>query len=1157
VQRYSQEPLEAILLPDAPPPARGGAGKTWLMALGAFCLFVVCSGALFWGLGKLANLGFAGAGSRGSLIYSWETPDERRTNLVAAMNAKTTGATAVELRELSRFFTRVMDALAQQDHAAFRAMVDHNAFAHRASLHPAAVAAGDVDQGDMESQLEYDLEGPRDWTRFSIVHVVRGKAANEAIVYGVLLGDAPSTTPARWWLRRSGRNWTICDWEVIDLGTSEAARWGMTRSIDGDANSGQYWQATAAIERAIDEVQAGRRGAAAAQIRDAESKRLPAAVADMTNVEMAIAWLHCERADLTLAALDRITQREEDVGAVYVRARALWDLECQDEFLAEVSRYRALAGCHPELLRKEAEVLEAKGKRSEAADCAWEILRMLPDDREALFDFCRLAEEDRRQEIKQLLAKAKRPVDRALEIAIEAIQRDEFAAAESLVAYIRTAAPNSAALEHLTALQHDYDLEYAPAADHYLSAHKLESHPEKKREHFRRYLASMAAAGRAAEGYEAAEDQAAAFEFLTAGHEYEESYVSDEALAELIALHRQRKPDDPRLLYLSGRLLLNKGDYKAAAAEFLKAEPGAQDELSDLVRSGRLKAIYRQGSIKEAYDAYPNAVMEAFRDLAALAESQADYEALNELIALHRAGNNAGDPWISYYSALRERAAGNHTSALALLTSAQNWADPGFHSMVSRLRTDLYIQADNPEQAYHSGGPPKEAFPFVASRLVDGGHWEGLREVAQLHAVAVPADPNALYYAMKARWHLGEHDKLVQDLTPWPSDRIKTLDQAWAAEIADLFVRSWLRIRPGEEARKVAEQIHSELGLDLPLVTVELALGNHTRAKELLANPIVGREFFQRQLQLDPHAAIILAEPEFAELRRRYGLERPNDYGRKSAAIVLLLESEADEATWQEALDRAVGSEAAADARQLSSSGGEVTRTSRIADLPGGTLIVTARSAPYCQDKDLPDTLATGSPLRKAVEKHAAWIAVDVILANEKGPAEQLEKTAQQLCADLLSDGALAVYASLPRGAPRFVLADEAVRTRLSSGELLAPSSGSEQGAVYLYESGAEQPSTGGQSWSKRRKALRKLADEARVEKASGHAAVRVRFRRGHAEEELWLNVVRSKRSYYRSEEFFGELADDSHLWPHLKSGERVRIGFHEPQEVRPITTSN
>ena len=86
MQRFSSEPLEAHILPDPPSQPPSGAWKTWCLAIGAFGLFIVCSGAAFWGLGQLVNLGMD-SGPKGSLVYSWETPEEHQANVAAALNA--------------------------------------------------------------------------------------------------------------------------------------------------------------------------------------------------------------------------------------------------------------------------------------------------------------------------------------------------------------------------------------------------------------------------------------------------------------------------------------------------------------------------------------------------------------------------------------------------------------------------------------------------------------------------------------------------------------------------------------------------------------------------------------------------------------------------------------------------------------------------------------------------------------------------------------------------------------------------------------------------------------------------------------------------------------------------------------------------------------
>lgn len=1155
MHRHFSEPLEALVLPDSPPPG-GGAWKNWALALGAFCLFVVCSGGLFWGLGQLINLGFSGPNNKGSLIYAWETPAEHAANIAAAMNANSPGGSAAELRELTRFFTTVLESLAQEEHADFRDLVDQNAFAHRARLHPVAAASADFDQGDLETELEYDLDGPRGWTRCQVVHIARGTAANEALVYVIFTQDGENPTPFRWWLRRSGRNWTICDWEMIDLGQSETDRWARTHSLGDDEYTGEYWQASASISRAQDENDANRSAAAAAQLKAAEQQKVHADLQGMTQLDIAFAWLLAGRPDLALAAADRANQPEFAIGALHVRVRALAALERQDELLAALAQYRALAGRHPHLLRIEAETLEAAGRRKEAAGCWWDVLRLLPDDHTALFAFCRLADDERRADIKLLLGKSKKPVERAAELATGAIVQDETAAAEALLAYIRASDANSLALLSLTALQHEYDQQHSQAAEQYLQAHQRETHPEKRKQYFQSYLSSMVGAGRAAEAYRTAEDKVAAFDYLTADHEYDDSMITDKDLAELIAAHRPLQPDDPRLQYLAAKLLLNKGDYAAADAEFRKVEAAAGEELVELIRSGRLEAIYRQGSIKDAYEAYPSDRQDTFRDLAWLANERRDFSGLGELIGLH-VRREPSDPWLGYFTALREQAAGNYTAALTALVPAENSGDQGLQMLCARLKTELYIQSDNVSQAYLAGGAPQETFLRIAARLAELDDWTRVLSVAQLHAAAVPTDATSLYYATRARWHLGQHDQLIQNLTPWPKDKLSSLDQAWVAEMGDLLVRSWLRSRPGEDARKAAELMREELGLSQPLVTAELKLGGHARAKELLADPLVGREFFLEQLQFDKEAATVLTDPEFTELRRRYALERPNDYGRFGASLVLLFEQPLEDAAWREAFDRAAG-DAASLARDIPAAGNDSTaRTSRLVDLSVGTLILTAARSRYCDPTSVAvSELAGNSPLRKALEEHHAWLAIDLLFAEEQSAANELQLLGQKLAAELAGKGALAIYAERPRrGPPQFLLADAAAREQLEAGAILAASKSGERSAVYLYEDSDEESSEEAQSaeWQVRRRALRELSEGARVENSAGYARIRVQFLRGHARETLWLNVVRSKRGPYDSEAFIGEVTEGSQLWPHLRTGERVRLSAFEPLEVQPV----
>jgi hypothetical protein len=1149
------EPLEAVVLEDPPRPPRSTAWKNRAVAIGAFALFVVCSGAGFWAIGRLTNLDLGGTARSGSLIYAWETEDEHAVNVAAAMNAKETGATSAEMRELSRFFDRLLEALQNPDHSEFRDLVDQSAMANRASLHP-EVARGSFDRLDMESQLAYDLQGPRDWHRYSIVSVAREKERDELLVYVVFSSDTQTPTPFRWWLRRSGRSWMICDWEMLDLGYSEAAAWALMLSIDENVSNSQYWLANSAIRRASSESEAGNFVAAEVQLREAEKRNLPPLVHDLTQIQIAAAWLECERPDLALAACDRVREPEGQAGVFYNRARAAWDLERQSDFLAANEKYRQLAGAHPELLQLEAEAAESQGKRDQAAECYWQILRLTPDNSDALFDFCRLAGDSGRAEINQVLARHKKPLDRAVEYYTAASRADEIAAAATLLDYVRKRTePNSPEVEQLLAVQLDNDEQFAEAATHYLAAHKLENHPERKREFFRQYLVSMNAAGRAVEGYQAASDPDAAFKLLTEGYEDDEAYVSDEELPKLVALHRERKPDDAWVAYLDGRLLLKEKKFAEAEKAFVRGQGTAGDAYhSDLLRSGQLEALYRQGDMEAAYAAGSDEPRQSFRVLAGLAVGERNWKRLDELIGLHRF-KSPGDRWIDYHTALKEQDAKDYTAALNAVSRAESVDDDGLRSVCSWLKTDLYLASDKLSEALMLGGKPEEAFQRVASRLENEEDWDRLLELTDLHATVAPNKLSSLYYATKARWHKEDYAELTRNLTPWPTDRLKDADQAWITEITDLLVRSWLRQGKIDEARGVADLVRKEHGLELPLVLVELAAGNHEQVRELLATPRLGKDLFQRQLHHDHELAPLLTEPEFAELRRRHALSRPNEYGQRTTTLVVFLKKPVDATRLKKELDGVLGGPGiSATARAVASPEGESQRASLIVDLTPETLIITAASASYCQPKEIPEALNDDSPLRAALEQHAAWVAIDLVRPDRPGSSGDAEQLAQRLAAAFCDDSALAIFASNSRRSrQRLVLADAAARDELAAGKLLAPADRALETHAYLYESLERRSEIQKAAWPALRRELRELADAARAENPAGHAMIRVRYTRGHAREDLWLNVIRSRRGEFRSEEFTGELTAASQLWPHLQAGERVRTTFYEPQEVRPI----
>src|SRR5262245_4942097 len=217
--RSPREPLEATVLPDPPvQPAAGGA-RGWLLACGAFLLLVVCFALLLWGLGQLlSRAGGMRASRSGSLLERWETADARLAAIRSALEADDPGLSTAELRELRRFFDKVRDSLQTQNSSAFVALVDLEAAADRVLRNPASSHRSRSQRRLIEQQLQLRFRAPLGWNRLIIVHGVRSAAGDEALVYTIAMGPDQPPAPLRWWLRREGRTWRICDWERVDEG---------------------------------------------------------------------------------------------------------------------------------------------------------------------------------------------------------------------------------------------------------------------------------------------------------------------------------------------------------------------------------------------------------------------------------------------------------------------------------------------------------------------------------------------------------------------------------------------------------------------------------------------------------------------------------------------------------------------------------------------------------------------------------------------------------------------------------------------------------------------------------------------------------------------------------------------------------------------------
>jgi hypothetical protein len=288
-----------------------------------------------------------------------------------------------------------------------------------------------------------------------------------------------------------------------------------------------------------------------------------------------------------------------------------------------------------------------------------------------------------------------------------------------------------------------------------------------------------------------------------------------------------------------------------------------------------------------------------------------------------------------------------------------------------------------------------------------------------------------------------------------------------------------------------------------------------------------------------------------ASIRRQYVLAWPHEYDQRNVSLVLLFEQPLPAAEVEACRTLAEG---LGDASEIVAADG---RQSWLWHVGADTLALTHAGGAYCSCGDLPEWLAADDPRRAILECHGGWAAVDLLLADQAIRNSVVRPAAASVAAALAARGAKACYVVGPRGRiGQPTLIDESVLRKIASGDLFR----AEPGAVMADSFFLTSPDVAEHAavrHSQLQRELTQLAHGSRVANDRGHALIRVRPTRGHAAENLWLKVIRSRRASfvggYGGEELIAEVTSDSRLWPHLKTGERLIVGIHVPLEIAPL----
>ncbi|MCI0358163.1 MAG: hypothetical protein L0211_06755 [Planctomycetaceae bacterium] len=1155
--RRSTAPLEAVVLPDLPPPR----GNRWgVVAVGAaFIAILVAVVAAIWAIGKLAGIGEpAAAGGRQSLVEHWEAPEERLKNIAAAMNSSQVGATPAELRDFQRFFARVASASRKDDQAAYLECVDLNLLVHRISRHPAVRGERSFSSWGLKNELQTGLSTLGYVGDYSIVRVERGERDDLALVYTV--DCSPLATACRWWLARSGRNWRLFDWERLDYEQSTAHRWAIRDKLYSDSNSYNY----NIFRNALDDSDQLPAGVNWPIYRDEQlnlasliDNPLPEVVHDGAMLELAWALVGLGRPAAAIRAADALRRPQDHPGYLVVRARAKADLGRYAEALADAQAYQQLAGRDPLALEQAARALAELDRPAEAAECWLEMLKLAPNHHMALGNFCRLADSEQRAQLPAILHQTRQTTEAVVSQAQASLYRDDLESFELLAAFVKAEAPGSPAAAALAGQRLDHEGQHEEAAAKFREAADAEFRPDQKQGYFHQSLTAMAAAGKIAQAYAAAPDPQAAFDYLTAGFEDDESLLTDEQLKALLAAHEQRVPGDARALYLAGQLLLRGEKYAEADAKFQAAVAKADEESRSTYEYGRIEALYRQGDVKVAYRTCGQ-TREVFRALAGHCESDRAWDELETLIKLHRKQQD-DDRWADYYEAKLFQAQGNAALALASLLQAEK--DDDLKGYSSWTKTQLYVEAGRMQECITPQNR-RQDFLNIANLLAQKADWQRLDDLYRNNAAVIGRDPMVLNAWTSRLWQQGRYDDIVSAL----ESGIATDSSAPAhveRELVERQVRCLLRLGRAAEARQVAHRASNDNGLEIPLVMVLLHEGNMAAVREKLADPAIRKSLQELNIEEDPELSPLVASPELADLRQSLILPL-NNFGIAGERRVILLLAEPRELVLDEIADLLArssieGAKLAAAAHDE----GAVRRSARI-EHQGTSLVVTFGNQPYWKRGRF-QRPPREAELARILESHRGFIVLESDRRQHDAPGGDDLVLLGKLAGGLCNENVQAVH--VKRSAAdegRLLALEPSIVEQFKSGQLLSGPSPSGQ-LPSGQAAGITFPLYDAASYSDEPAAAERLATSAKVRTANqlardvnsgkvSDASIQVELWRGHGRERVWLKVVGAKRDASGGWQLHGEMPADSALRPGLRAGMRLSVGPYDVQEVRRPT---
>ena len=865
--------------------------------------------------------------------WQWGSRDRKLAELRETFSGKRPVIVDPRQAEIESFLKEVTARTVGDAEAKWLQMLDVDRFRNRFLSSPWVASMSLIDRRALMSQdiNALTIEGPNQFHKIEIIRIVPwaqvggvSSRADETLVFTLAHQGYQDGEPVLFWLREIAGQWKLVDWEIVDGGSSESEWAGIWEFVTRDKLHPSCQISHNYLLRA-DALPYQDEAEYEKLLRLTEECRVPAPVEDLLRYKILNRWSLRSRHDEVLRLAKQVRDPEHIPGILLVHAKACQRLGETDAALALADRLEHLIGFRPDVAEFRAQLLK-RSHRLEEALTEWRRLADFEPDRVSyLTELYRLLPKSERNTVIERIKLQKEPGTVALQFAWQNSDRMAPAMLQDLSQFVKNAAPNSSEARELEVLRLRKNFQYRAAAALYREAAEREEDSEERQRLWGSYLREMNMAGELLAGFAEHPDQKSALQEIVNGTDDDDLTIPVDDLIPLLAVYREKHPNDPWLLYCEGYVAFDQNRFADADKSFAESErlvseqmkagekspPGTPtrqagrpshetpdegnadgdnlEELIGLTRRQRCRVRYELGEDVDVLVEYQHDEA-AYQSLANLALQYGHWPVLERLNRAY-ASVKPDDQWLLFYETRALLAAKKFVAVREKLQvmARRESKIPLLKYWREQLERELFTaQHSDPMDAHRLSQDRSAAFNQLSNKLLVDRNWTVLEKLCDQQS-AGGNDPSANFARLEMAWRRSDDAKLVQLLIPWPTSTIarqQYLESTWRERL----IESLLQLQRWDEAHEKAKDANQRFGEAWPLIMTYVARRNAEGITQLLNDDeSLVEEWSGKDFAANSHLRPVLMDDAFSDLRKQRHFAMP-DYQAGEALLLFLRE---------------------------------------------------------------------------------------------------------------------------------------------------------------------------------------------------------------------------------------------------------------------------